>query len=89
MSSPSFMSVQSLVISCEACRKYLPSVHMQAWFSVTMAVPAEPVKPEMKLRRMSQAARYSLCNNTWTIHSRFNSQFYGLLTMSWYHWTGY
>ena len=43
------------------CRKYRPSVQRAAASVVTTAVPAEPVKPEMKCRRSSQEGAYSLC----------------------------
>eukprot|EP01137_Pigoraptor_chileana_P003655 Opistho-2@44148 len=54
-------------ISCQlssscisACKKYRPSVHNAALSKVTMAAPADPVNPEMKARRLSCSARYSL-----------------------------
>lgn len=57
---PSFMSVQFSSSCCCAWTWYRPSVQSNASFCVTTAVPADPSKPLMKVRRSSTGLMYSL-----------------------------
>ena len=57
----SFMRTYSVpLISSAACMKYLLSTHRSALSSVTITVPAEPVKPEMNALVRQRGATYSL-----------------------------
>jgi len=67
------MSVQKFKSICiSACRKYLESVHSAALYSLTMAVPLEPVKPVIYARRLSRADTYSLLK----YHSNFQKIYF-------------
>lgn len=57
--SPAFINVHPTPNSFSAWRKYRPSVQHLASVVVTIANPAEPVKPVMNSRLASQGARYS------------------------------